>query len=49
MHALRHTHRSVLVFQKASYKFVSTRLGHIDVETTLGVYIHLIKELDFPL
>jgi len=45
MHGLRHTHGSVLIYQKASYQYVSERLGHSDIETTLRVYTHLLKEL----
>lgn len=44
MHGLRHTHGSVLIYQKASYQYVSKRLGHKDLETTLKVYTHLLKE-----
>ncbi|MCK0473977.1 site-specific integrase [Alkalihalobacillus sp. APA_J-10(15)] len=45
IHGLRHTHGSILIYQKASYQYVSERLGHSDIETTLRVYTHLIKEL----
>jgi integrase len=43
-HALRHTHTSVLIYKKASWKYVSERLGHSDIETTLKIYTHLLKE-----
>lgn len=45
IHGLRHTHGSVLIYKKASYQYVSERLGHSDIETTLRVYTHLLKEL----
>jgi integrase len=44
-HVLRHTHGSVLIYKKASYQYVSERLGHSDIETTLRVYTYLSKEL----
>ena len=44
MHGLRHTHGSILLYQKASIHYVSERLGHNDIDTTLRVYSHLLKE-----
>lgn len=44
MHGLRHTHGSILLHKKASYQYVSRRLGHEDIQTTLRVYAHLLKE-----
>ncbi|QCR33735.1 tyrosine-type recombinase/integrase [Lysinibacillus sp. SGAir0095] len=44
MHGLRHTHGSILLHKKASYQYVSRRLGHKDIQTTLRVYAHLLKE-----
>lgn len=35
VHGLRHTHASLLLYQKASIHYVSERLGHSDIETTL--------------
>ncbi|PPA70184.1 tyrosine-type recombinase/integrase [Jeotgalibacillus proteolyticus] len=43
-HGLRHTHCSVLLYRKYSVQFISKRLGHRDIETTLRVYSHLLKE-----
>src|SRR5699024_1208439 len=45
MHGLRHTHASVLLYKKVSIHYVSERLGHADIETTLREYTHVIKEL----
>src|SRR5690606_13899076 len=45
VHGLRHTHGSVLIYQKATPQYVKERLGHEDIQTTLRKYIHLIKEL----
>ncbi|EFI67582.1 integrase, phage-related protein [Lysinibacillus fusiformis ZC1] len=44
MHGLRHTHGSILLHKKASYQYVSRRLGHEDIETTMRTYAHLLKE-----
>lgn len=44
-HGLRHTHASVLLYKKTSIHFVSERLGHSDIETTLKEYTHVLKEL----
>lgn len=44
-HGLRHTHASVLLYQGVSIYYVSERLGHADIETTLRVYSHVVKEL----
>lgn len=45
LHGLRHTHGSILIYKKASIHYVSERLGHSDIETTLRVYTHVLKEL----
>ncbi|WP_099363601.1 tyrosine-type recombinase/integrase [Fredinandcohnia onubensis] len=45
VHGLRHTHASVLLYKKLSINYVSERLGHSDIETTLKEYTHVIKEL----
>jgi len=45
VHGLRHTHGSILLYKKASIHFVSERLGHGDIQTTLKVYTHVLKEL----
>lgn len=45
LHGLRHTHASVLLYQKISVYYVSERLGHTSIDTTLRYYAHIIKEL----
>jgi len=45
MHGLRHTHASVLLYQKVSMNYVSERLGHKDVETTWKTYSHILNEM----
>ncbi|MBS4190347.1 site-specific integrase [Bacillus sp. FJAT-49705] len=45
VHGLRHTHASVLLYRKVSIYFVSERLGHATIDTTLRHYSHVIKEL----
>lgn len=45
MHGLRHTHASVLLYKKVSIYYVSERLGHGDMDTTLREYAHVTKEL----
>lgn len=45
VHGLRHTHASVLLYKKVSIYYVSERLGHGEIETTLQHYAHIIKEL----
>lgn len=45
MHGLRHTHASSLLYQKASIYYVSERLGHKNINTTLNDYTHVMKEL----
>ncbi|OLN21875.1 site-specific integrase [Domibacillus antri] len=45
IHGLRHTHASVLLYQGVSIYYVSERLGHGDIETTLNTYSHVLKEL----
>lgn len=44
IHGLRHTHASVLLYKDVSVDYVSKRLGHADIETTLKTYSHLINE-----
>ena len=46
MHGLRHTHGSVLLMKGINILAISKRLGHASVDITLGVYAHLLKELE---
>ncbi|RDW21008.1 site-specific integrase [Oceanobacillus arenosus] len=45
VHGLRHTHASVLLYEGATPYYVSERLGHGDIETTMNTYSHVLKEL----
>lgn len=45
LHGLRHTHASVLLYQKVSVNYVSERLGHKDVEITWKTYSHILDEM----
>lgn len=46
VHGLRHTHASVLIYQrKVTINYISERLGHKDIETTIKDYSHVLKEL----
>ena len=40
-HALRHSHASILISLGENAIVVRDRLGHEDIETTLGTYGHL--------
>lgn len=46
LHGLRHTHASVLLYQGCDTIYVSKRLGHSSLDTTITTYLHIIKELD---
>lgn len=45
IHDLRHSHATMLISSGTSIKAVSSRLGHKNIETTLGVYAH-VTEID---
>lgn len=45
IHSMRHTHASVLLYKGVSIQYISERLGHSDIDTTIRVYAHLIKEM----
>ncbi|MFT9039509.1 site-specific integrase [Schleiferilactobacillus harbinensis] len=45
-HGLRHTHASYLLFKGVSIYYISKRLGHRDISTTLSVYSHVLNELE---
>ena len=44
-HALRHTHATKLVEAGANIKAVQIRLGHKDITTTMGTYVHHTDEM----
>ncbi|MDU2066276.1 MAG: tyrosine-type recombinase/integrase [Sporomusaceae bacterium] len=42
---LRHTHATILIENGANVKDVQARLGHTNIETTLGKYIHATQKM----
>ncbi|WP_324254341.1 tyrosine-type recombinase/integrase [Staphylococcus kloosii] len=44
LHAIRHTHCSMLIHDSVSIYYISKRLGHADITTTLSTYSHLLEE-----
>ncbi|PTJ81508.1 hypothetical protein BU055_11015 [Staphylococcus succinus] len=44
MHSIRHTHYSYLLHNDVSIYFISKRLGHRNIKTTMNVYSHLLDE-----
>ena len=45
-HSLRHTHGSILLYKGLNLKYVSLRLGHKKVATTIEVYQHVLDEME---
>jgi integrase len=45
-HGLRHTHASVLLYKGVNIKYISRRLGHKDIVTTLQTYSHVLDEME---
>lgn len=43
-HALRHTYASMIIASGADIATVSSRLGHSNINTTLGIYTHLFED-----
>jgi integrase len=46
IHSLRHTHAVLLLESGASMKYIQTRLGHKDMQTTANVYSHISKKIN---
>ncbi|WP_436950413.1 tyrosine-type recombinase/integrase [Staphylococcus xylosus] len=44
LHSIRHTHCSMLLHEGISIHYISKRLGHADIATTLSTYSHLLEE-----
>ncbi|WP_420372064.1 tyrosine-type recombinase/integrase [Metaclostridioides mangenotii] len=44
-HSLRHTHATTLIENGANIKDVQARLGHNNIETTLGTYTHATTKM----
>lgn len=47
IHALRHSHASLLISKGENPLIIKDRLGHEDIETTLGTYGHLYPNSNF--
>ncbi|MFS0783600.1 tyrosine-type recombinase/integrase [Bacillus sp. 1P06AnD] len=45
-HSLRHTHASMLLYNGVNIKYLSRRLGHKDIVTTLQTYSHVLDEME---
>ncbi|MFX3618622.1 MAG: tyrosine-type recombinase/integrase [Sporolactobacillus sp.] len=45
-HSLRHTHASLLIYRGVNIKYVSKRLGHKNIVTTLQTYSHILDEME---
>ena len=45
LHCYRHTHATMLLEQGVNPKVVQKLLGHRDIETTLGIYSHVLPEV----
>ncbi|WP_438758846.1 site-specific integrase [Enterococcus sp. AZ126] len=46
IHDLRHSHASLLVYLGENLKMIQERLGHANIEMTLGTYSHLYPDED---
>mgnify|MGYP001944421523 FL=1 len=46
VHGFRYTHASILLYEGVNVSYVSSRLGHGEIETTFNNYTHVIKELE---
>ncbi|MFK8243890.1 MULTISPECIES: tyrosine-type recombinase/integrase [unclassified Facklamia] len=46
IHALRHTHASLLLYAGVNIGYISQRLGHSNISETLNTYTHIVKELE---
>lgn len=46
IHSLRHAHASMLILTNTDMKTVSQRLGHTDINITMNIYSHVLKEMD---
>ncbi|MGL5693053.1 MAG: tyrosine-type recombinase/integrase [Peptostreptococcaceae bacterium] len=45
-HDLRHSHVTLLINSKVPIKVISERVGHSNINTTLNIYSHVLKEMD---
>lgn len=49
IHALRHSHASLLISMGMNALLIKDRLGHEDIKTTLGTYGHLYPNTNFTI
>lgn len=45
-HDLRHSHVTLLINSKVPIRVISERVGHSNINTTLNIYAHVLKEMD---
>lgn len=45
-HDLRHSHVTMLIDAKVPIKVISERVGHSNINTTLNIYSHALREMD---
>ena len=45
-HDLRHSHVTLLINSKVPIKVISERVGHSNINTTLNIYAHVLKDMD---
>ncbi len=45
-HDLRHSHVTLLINSKVPIRVISERVGHSNINTTLNIYSHVLKEMD---
>ncbi|MGL6105300.1 tyrosine-type recombinase/integrase [Romboutsia sp.] len=45
-HDLRHSHVTLLINSKVPIRIISERVGHSNINTTLNIYSHALKEMD---
>ncbi|MGL5346919.1 MAG: tyrosine-type recombinase/integrase [Peptostreptococcaceae bacterium] len=45
-HDLRHSHVTLLINSKVPIRVISERVGHSNINTTLNIYAHTLKEMD---
>ena len=46
MHSLRYTYCSYLLHNDVASYYISKRLGHKNIKTTMDVYSHLLDEVE---
>ena len=45
-HDLRHSHVTLLISSNVPIRVISQRVGHSNINTTLNIYSHVLKEMD---